>query len=232
MATLTLQQGVSSYTGTTDNHIFQFRSYNSGANTELYIGAGTGGSPSTDRKYSLIKFDLSGQGFTGTETVTSATLKLKFTAFDNGANTKTHAIAALRRPFGEGVGTGKDGSVALTGESTWSEYQKPSTWTTVGAQDTTDDRYNADSSTSVPMTTTAGTVITWDVTTSVQNFINSTWTNNGWVLYTTSGDTANGSSKYHSRNAATATDRPILEIVYTTGAGATATAAFFLMLMD
>lgn len=215
MATLTLQQGVSSYNGCIDCHIIEFqKDNNTGANANLFVCQSSAG---TDRKNILIKFDLSGQGFTGTETVSSATLDMFVVSQNNGSNTKTVSISAVRQAWIEGTGTGNDGQASNSGEPDYNHYSHSGgSWATAGATNTTSDIYTATSSTVLTGGAT-NTHFTWDVTADVQAFINGSKTNNGWLLYATSGDGVNGTFQITSSEGATTANRPLLTINYTAG---------------
>jgi len=123
----------------------------------------------------------------------------------------TAYIAPLRRTWGEGTGTG-DGSAAEAGDATWNAAQYGSvTWTTVGAQSDSTDRYAAYSSTAI--NTAVNRWVTWDATTMVANWANGTVTNNGAIIYTTT--TYNSTKTFSSKENTTVANRPKLTVTYT-----------------
>jgi len=229
MATKTFQQGVSSYSGCIDMHMRQGgANNNTGANNEFAFSAYTGGTPSTDQTTGAIKFDLTGQ-FLGTETVTSATLSLYIAESRNGSNNKTISIAAFRRAWIEGTGTGIDGVTANTLEPTWTYYSYNTlSWTAGGALDTTNDVY-ADYSSTALTSASILTTVTFNVQGIVQNFINSTYVNNGFFLHCTAGDNNNGQYCAASAQNATVANRPLLTVNYTTGAATTTGTTYYMM---
>lgn len=216
MATKTFQQGTDSYTGCEDSTIRQLNADNNlgGAVRVEMTNYGT----SNDYMNTVIKFDLSGE-FTGTETVTSATISLKYAGNRNGKSTKSVDIAALRRDWGEGTVTSyPGGATASTGDVTWDDAEYNTTaWTTSGALDTTDDRYLKESTTELSSSLTVGDWVELDVTDMVQDWIDGAKDNYGAVIYVSDGDASGGTWEFESSEATTTANRPELEINYTAG---------------
>ena len=220
MSTKTFQQGTSSYAGARDAHLSQnSHTNNTGSNNFVEAGGYNGGSPSTSQSNPVFYFDLSGQGYSSTDTINSATLSLTIQGNRNGSNTKTFGIAALKRGvFVEGTGAGVDGSSANSTEVCWDYFSYNTvSWTTAGATGASDVYADNSTTTCTMSTDTAGTVKTWDITAIVQNWINGTYSNYGLLMHTTSGDTANGTWDFHSKEATTVSNRPLLTITSTLG---------------
>lgn len=167
--------------------------------TQTIMRVGHFGTPQNDR--GLLKFDLS--SITGPVTVSSATLDLWVDAAYNAA---THNLYRCKR--------------AITETGTWNAYDGTNAWTTAGAGDTTNDR----EATSVGSATTtgaegAGTQKTVTLTNSaVEEWINGTVTNNGLVMIAST-EASNTLMDWRSDDNATAANRPLLTIVYTSGGG-------------
>ncbi len=220
MATKTFQQGASSYAGARDTHICGFNpTFNRGANGFVEMGEYTGG---TNPSNGLLYFDLSGAGFTGSETVSSAPLSLTYQGNRDGFNMKTITFYRIVRGlWQEGSGTGVDGTASAAGDVNYTYFSNTGiSWGTPGGVNTATD-ISTTGSVATPITTnTIGLVYTWDLATIVQSWITS-GNNFGVLGQITSGDGSNGAHDFYSKEDATVSNRPLLTINYTTGGGAT-----------
>src|SRR5438552_1335129 len=104
-----------------------FRDNNFGATVEIQAGTITTGHPTR----ALFKFDIT--QIPTNATITSAALRIIVTKKRlNGAGS-TFDLHRILKDWGEGVGTGNQGSLANPGEATWNNRFHPSTpWTPAG----------------------------------------------------------------------------------------------------
>ena len=110
--------------------------YNNGGNTELHVNGTTG----TDRRTTLLKWDVSSSGIPSNATVSSASLTLYVT----DASTAAYNLYNLRRTWVEGTLTRQASSSTSQGAN-WNSplYQGSATsWGTGGAASITADRYD------------------------------------------------------------------------------------------
>lgn len=166
---------------------------NYGANIAFIIG-----DSGLDTDRGLIKWDLS--TIPTTAIVTDATLTL--TVNDGSAATNGRTLRAFRvlRNWTEGG-------------STWNTYDGSNNWGTAGCDNTTSDREATDVGSVSVSATPSGTVALPLTASKVQEMINGTITNYGWLLKV---DTENeDSTNYHSSQAASSTNKPKLVINYT-----------------
>ncbi|MCK4302639.1 MAG: DNRLRE domain-containing protein [Candidatus Eisenbacteria sp.] len=195
-STLTLQQGVGGYSGTTDTYLNDWaKTTNYGTNVNIKIR-------SSDVQKSLVKFDLSGEeGLLGAA-INSATLSVYVTTRSN-ANTLTVGSYKVLREWTES-------------QATWNIAKTSVNWGTAGCNNTTSDRRAGYSDTEV--LNAVGTWFSWDVTDIVQSWISVPSSNKGIALKYVS---SSGSVEYRAimSEYGTTSIRPKLAIDYTAGAG-------------
>jgi len=171
--------------------------YNYGAGTDMDIRA-------DGSKNALIAFNLS--NISSSARITSATLKLYVTA--KGTADSVVYVHRLTSNWDEGTGTGSKTSDGAT----WNNNTNTTLWATAGGDY---DSYIWAN------TTVTGTDLwfTWNVTNLVQNLVNGTYVNYGFLLRTntTSGDTIT----FITGDNTNATRRPIFEVNYTTALNVT-----------
>lgn len=204
---VTFQEGVSGYSGTIDAH-----TYNSSADTnndvatiEVHNQFGSG------IRRGFIKFDVS--SIPSNATVSSAVLGLTVDGTANGHG----GTIGLWRIFKAWTETGV----------THNDWINPDNeWTTAGCANADDagvdnsgDGTGADrKSTAEATLAESGTgVKNYTITTAVQNWVNGSWANNGLLIWISSG-TVTDAHGYHSSEAATSSDRPLLSVTYTVSA--------------
>lgn len=193
-----------------DTHINQnIPTANNGASTLFYVGE------LSDGTYyrALIQFDVS--SIPSTAIINSAVVSLMCTTEDNTGDYNISFYRALAQWYeGSKVGAAPD---AGTDGSTWNQRNAngPLTWPSGPG--------GAASGADRPATATATTVVSgsgarfeWNVTADVQNFVNGTYTNNGWWILKDPVTSVFPSSRKHfaSSDNATAADRPMLTIDY------------------
>ena len=177
---------------------------NYGTSSDIGIGEDNGSTNKFAR--SLLKFDLS--SIPSNATVTSATLSL-WTSSDKADNDGTVRVYRLKAPFNETQATW---NLAATGVS----------WEAPGAAGT-NDRESADIGSvqilaNEPLNTEKQVMLS---TARIQEFVNGTFTNNGFILVTES--ELNDRFNYKSSDTSTATQRPKLVVEYTLSPPATET---------
>lgn len=138
----------------------------------------------------IIKFDIS--SIPASSVISSATLTLN-TAI--GLTTDQLSLHRITQAWTEGG-------------STWNTYNGTNNWSTAGGD------YDAVAdATATPSATTAGTDVTFTVTTLIQELVDGT-TNNGFLIKLTSETGNTKGVSFDSSTVATSTDRPKLEITY------------------
>jgi hypothetical protein len=192
--TATFQQGVNSYTGSTDATIKQASaSSNFGSATTCEVDGDDGGGVD---KSCLLQWALS--GLPADAVVTSASIKLQIV----NASANTYSLYELLRGWNEG-------------EVTWNRATASNNWATSGALGATDRGSVIGSVTGA----TGSKTITLNSAgiSMIQNWINNPTSNHGIVI-------ANASNTdgidFASSETSTAAQRPLLSVTYTTNSGA------------
>jgi predicted phosphodiesterase len=191
--TKTFQEGISSYTGTTDTYIKQGSSASSnfGSVTTCHVDGDDG---SGVDKSCLMRWALT--GVPADAVVTSASITLR--ALDAG---DTYQVYRLLRSFNES-------------QATWNNAASGSAWATAGALAATDRGAQVGSvggsSGSKTITLNAAGIA------MVQSWIDDAANNKGIVIANTS---SSGGIDFASSEYATASDRPKLSITYNTVSG-------------
>lgn len=186
--TLTLQQGSAGYAGCEDTHIYLYDPNNLDNYTKTTFMVGY------KQQYAgLLRFDLSAVPYGAT--VSSATLQVYATGW-SGANISVSPYVILR-------------PVALS-QATWNQAANGNLWALAGCNDTVTDRRATAESTF----TTSG-LYKWyslDVTGAVQEWVNGTLANNGWLLRQPGSTTS--SFNFASADNGTLAQRPKLVVTY------------------
>jgi Disaggregatase related repeat len=192
------------YSGVSDTRLQQdIPTSNFSSSTALDVDKfGAGGHANT-----LIKFTgLS--NITGPVTVTSATIRLRLNGSDGGGASYTIGVRRLLRDW-------------QNAQATWNVYSTGNSWTTAGGLSNGNDRSaTLSASQSVPGNGT-GSYYSFtgsQLATDVQNIINGTASNFGWILER---EDAGDDSLYRVFNSSESSDgqRPELNITYTVGGG-------------
>jgi len=130
ITTLTLQNGLDSYTGCTDTYIAEYDSTkNFGACDTLKLSYATWTGYQVGTKKSLIKFDIS--SLPDSAIITQAYLYLYQYSNNSGALQDTMFLRRAMKAWDEGAGVcaGSTGQNAAT----WKDYDGGSAWNTLGA---------------------------------------------------------------------------------------------------
>ena len=213
--TKTLQYNVSGYTSRKDAHMTQFNpTFNTGANGFFEVG---NYNASSNESTPILYDAIESQSIPSNANIEAAWETDTIQGTRNSSSpAKQFAAYYVKRAWNEGTGTGVDGQAANANEVTWNSAKSGSVnWTTAGAQDTTNDRDNTKQDEIIPMTVAAGTKIKMTLTDYVQLVVNGSITNNGIVYVRTSNFAANGTYDFYSKEDATASNRPLLTIIYT-----------------
>lgn len=214
---ITLQEGASSYSGTSDTELYEDgggagagATTNYGTNSDLLFWC----TSSTYERNPIIKFDVS--SIPSGSTINSAVLYL-FDQTDNGYS-GTWSLYRVFKPWTEG-------------EATWKRWDNANSkeWGTQGCHNASDaGSDNTGDGTDYDRTSTAIATLSkaaWDnytrafrqftITNAVQNWVDGTWSNNGVYLVGAGNSCDNTLS---SSENATSANRPKLIIDYTEGA--------------
>lgn len=169
---------------------------NRGTATGLEIGENSGITKAVSR--ALIKFDLS--PIPSTAIISSATLTITPES-DRSNNARTLSVYRQKRAWVET-------------EATWNIYSTGNNWQTAGGFGANDCEQTSIGHVSISASQTVNVGVDISLTASaIQEIVNGTWTNNGFLLKV---DTeANDQFVYYSSGAATASYRPKLVIEYT-----------------
>jgi len=186
-----------------DNSIFS-ESNNSNGVGRLFSGQNSMG----NNRRCLLQFDFS--SIPTTAIISSVTLTITVDQLSS-STTDTFALHRLTTSWGEGTSSGGgSGSAAVTPDATWSDAMLgTSSWVTPGGD------FIADATHSLSMDSTTGSKMfnsTSALVDDVQNWIDGTNANNGWILI---GDesTPNTTRRFGSKDQGVA---PVLSITYAT----------------
>jgi hypothetical protein len=177
--------------------------FNNGGNTQLHVDATTG----TSRRTTLLKWDLS--SIPTNATVSSASLSL----YVEDASSLVFNLYNMRRAWVEGTGN----RTASTTSANWNTYDGAASWGTVGAANTSSDRYDTNlwgAGTSSFSSTGSKTVaLNADGVAVVQGWLSGPASNYGLIMQNYSGSTSNAVF-FSSSEATTPANRPKLNITY------------------
>jgi hypothetical protein len=177
--------------------------YNNGGNTELHVNATTG----TDRRTTLLKWDLS--SIPSNATVSSASLSLNVT----DASSLAFNLYNMRRTWVEGTGN----RTASDTSANWNTYDGATSWGTVGAANTSSDRYDTNlwsaSTSSFSSTGSKTEALNADGVAVVQGWVSGSLGNYGLIIQNYSGST-NDAVYFSSSETTTEANRPKLSVTY------------------
>jgi hypothetical protein len=158
---------------------------------------------------SLIYFPIS---FTGWAGVTSASLVLTTSTAHNswGTSTKSLNVARSLVPWTEDAGA----------ENNWTQWVN-NTYNNYGYHNTAGTDYDTSDMTTVSVSGTRPSTVTINVTEQVRSWLNGA-TNNGFILYLGTETSDSHYAEFYSREYATSSARPTLNIEYTTNTTPTA----------
>ena len=187
-----------------DNSIFS-ESNNSNGLGRLFSGQNSMG----NNRRCLMQFDFS--SIPSNAIISSVTLTLNVNQVSS-TTTDTFSLHRLTTPWGEGTSfsNGGAGSAAVAPDATWSDAMLgTSTWNTLGGD------FITSATQSLAMDNTTGDKVfntTSTLVDDVQNWIDGTNANNGWILI---GDEteSNTTRRFGSKDQGSA---PVLSITYTT----------------
>lgn len=179
---------------------------NYGTDVNYQLGDASSGSSEAWRP--IFKFDLS--SIPSNATVSSANLEIyeDLANYSNGPVSSTVSIYRIL--------TGRDW---VQNQVTWNVYSTGNNWGTAGANNTTTDRSSSSSANLTMDGTAANAYVSWtgsQLTTDVQNIVNGTNPNYGWVMVSSNelaGTTQVAQNRFKSFDAAA--DRPKLTVEYT-----------------
>lgn len=219
--TLTLQDGLNDYTGTSDTFVTGTSSevnYNFGASGGMY----TGNYDSTHGPYrALVKFDLGSlPAGVGAADIVSATLKLWY--YNASGAGGAIEVSAYRAASNWGEGT--SGGGVNTGGACWNyavynttQWSNTSTdggdfYGTSGSLNDTSNPYDTETG----CASGSGRWNDWSLTNMVKEWVGGTYTNYGVTLVSPNAedDPIYRRAKWYTADFTTADKRPILEIVY------------------
>ncbi|KKK79973.1 hypothetical protein LCGC14_2828150 [marine sediment metagenome] len=181
----------------------------------FFVGDGSGGANDASRP--VIKFNLS--SIPSDATIDSVTLEL----WENFADRSAAQAAApvnLHRLLQNWV----------EAQVTWNDYSTGNSWGTAGAASVGVDRDGDVSATVTLDHVAAGAMVTWaddgadpSLKNDVQQFVNGTWANYGWILekpdWELLGVGPFALNQFRTSDYATAAQRPKLTVNYTLAAG-------------
>ena len=177
--------------------------YNNGGNTELHVNGTTG----TDRRTALLKWDVS--SIPSNVTISSVSLSLYVT----DASPLEFNLYSVRRTWVEGTSN----RAASSDSANWNTYDGVNSWGTVGAADTSSDRYDTNLwSAGTSSFSTAGSkteALNTEGVAVVQGWVNDSLSNHGLIIQNYSGST-NDAMFFSSSEATTAANRPELNVNY------------------
>jgi hypothetical protein len=169
------------------------------------------GSTITSAKLTMILGQVGGGGGGGNPTIPTTTIDLFRVADSWGEGT-----AQTQAPASDNLATLGGGAAATPSDATWNNrfFSSPSsiTWTTPGGD------FAGTASANLDVGTTLGSSNTWLSTAAlvadVQLWLDSPSTNFGWILKSEDESTQANLRGFYSRQAATASNHPVLTISY------------------
>lgn len=200
---VTFQQGVNNYTGTTDAHIIEYIPANNTGGNDQVEACRYNGAAANDDKSILVRFDVS--SIPSSATVISATLELCLVGTRNGAVDKTLNLHEVTGSWTEGSGTGVDGQ-AVSGVN----------WNTRPSN-------NSTSLDGKVVGSSAGTWYAFNIKDLTQAWINGSKANNGIILMEDAPSSSSGTKDFASSEYATVSQRPKLTVIYSSGTTPTPT---------
>ena len=181
--------------------------FNNGGNTALHVNGTTG----TDRRTTLLKWDVSGIPSSATMSAASITL------YVTDASTAAYNLYNMRRSWVEGTGN----RTASTTSANWNTYDGANSWGTEGAADTSSDRYDTNlwsaGTTTFNATGSKTAALNADGVAVVQGWVAGITSNYGLISQNYSGST--NTLYFSSREATTEANRPKLNVTYCAGSG-------------
>jgi hypothetical protein len=200
MATIVFQQGVQptgAYSGCKDTHIYVL-SPDTNYSTATQLDFNNLFTPTYNR-HILIKFDIS--SIPSGSTINSAVLNVYGVETDVYSGTIS-AFRVLRN--------------WVDTQATWNIYSTGNNWGTAGCQNTTTDRSSSAEDTYIRSAWDGAGWYDFNLTTAVQNWLDSVWENDGVLLQITAGTIADA-NPYSSEYATNTSLRPTLTVDYTSG---------------
>jgi len=196
-----------------DTTLFAFSPNNNlGAEDELILGSVAKNSPN-NRARLLIRFDLS--GIPAGATITNVSFHLSVLKERSGQPPETVGLHRLLVSWAEGTGSGKQGSAAAAGQSTWNSraHNQPATaWGSPGGLAGTDFSTTASSTHSFDGPATYTVPSTPGLIADVQNWLTNPEINFGWILVNVNESVASSARRVRSRESTSST--PQLTIDY------------------
>lgn len=210
---LVLEEGVASYAGTEDTSIFSESTNTNGGGPHLFSGRTAGAA----NRRALLRYDLS--AIPAGSTIVSAQIELTVSLQPTVPRTDPFRLHRLTGGWGEGIASsgepGGSGAPPAAGDATWvSSFHGTSTWSTPGGDfiATPSATANVSSAALNNKGTWTGTALTQDV----QDWIDGTHANHGWILVGNESVLQTAIRFYSSEHTtATAGQRPRLTIDYT-----------------
>jgi hypothetical protein len=180
--------------------------YNNGGNTSIHVDGTTG----TSRRGALMKWDLS--SIPSGATISTASLRVNVTT----ASALVFNMYNMRRSWVEGTST----QANSTTSANWNTYDGATSWGTVGAANTSSDRYDTNmwgaDATSFASTGSKTVSLNSNGISVLQGWLTTPASNYGVAIQNYSGSTADAVF-FDSSEATTAANRPTLLINYCTG---------------
>jgi hypothetical protein len=177
--------------------------YNNGGNTEIHVDNTTG----TSRRGALLKWDLS--SIPSSAIVSAASLQLNIT----DASSLVFNLFNMRRSWVEGTST----QAASSSSANWNTNNGSSSWGTVGAANTSSDRYDTNlwgaGTSTFASTGSTNVALNASGVAVIQGWVDGSLDNYGLTMQNYSGSTNNAVNFSSSENTTTA-NQPKLNISY------------------
>jgi hypothetical protein len=197
-----------------DTSLFSFAPDNNlGHTPNVFVGANNSSAPGRG----LFRFDFTGTIPTNA-VIQSAALTVQVVTAPVGGVASVFNLRRVLADWGEGAGTGNNGTAATVGEATWNNRFHPATpWTLPGGDLTNDFAANLSASLAIDTVGTYTFLSNSNLVADVQQWVTNPSTNFGWVLQSESETIASTARRFASRED---TNRaPSLTVAYTlTGA--------------
>ena len=172
-----------------DNNFGASDSFQTGVNAQGFAGRG------------LFKFDIAGQIPPGAE-ITSAQVSFRVTA-SSGAPAADHTLTRVALDWNEGNKTGRQGAAADAGETTWdARRHDQQQWTTPGGDAGSDFAQQTSATTSFDGIGDYTFASTPELVEDVQQWLDGTTPNSGWMLRARSENDTTGSRRVATREDA------------------------------
>ncbi|MCB2153424.1 DNRLRE domain-containing protein [bacterium] len=209
--TSAFEEGVDSYSGTRDTTIYEAGDLSNGGGQHIFVGNNS----SSSARRGFLAYDLS--SIPPGSTILSASLTMTVSMDPSWETTTTQKLHVATTDWGEGTVDAPDpegnGATAQNDDATWFEARKGGVdWITDGG-----DYIGTESASADVNNSAVGNTITWtsaQMVADIQDWIDGSTSNYGWILIGDEGSSQNAIRYYSSESGAADGSKPHLSVTY------------------